>query len=489
MKVDVIITDHHEMPTLLPSAFAIINPHQLGQSHPLSYLAGVGVAYNFMRAYGQKYSPELVVNQYLDLVALGTVADIAVLKDENRFYVQRGLTLMNQGLRPSLKTIMTSARVRYKIITENTLGFVFGPRLNSAGRLDDANENIEFLISDDQQLLEVVSTKLERLNERRKYLSENLFQSAIALIERERDQRNRSVLIMHRAGWEPGVLGIVAGKLAEKYSKPCILLNDEGDISSGSARSVNSINITHLLDENNEYLISHGGHSMAAGLTLHTTNLDKFIEKINRSLEEKGYKYPPEQALQIDHIISLPDLSSDLLKEIRLLAPFGNGNAPPLFALRGTVVQDIRRFGANNEHASWVFTSADGKQTEMTYWNFGEGEVPEEPLDIAFYIQPDEYRGNGNFKLEHVASRPHEPDSKSTVSVIPKLDIIDLRDQNDPLRALATILESHAKSQIFYEGLQKPGNLEVVNRFQIQKSDTLVLLNPPPSLDVLIKSA
>ena len=148
-KVDVILTDHHEMPNNLPNAFAIINPHQLEHEHPLSYLAGVGVAYQLVRAYNQRFPLDFSITHLLDLVALGTIADIAVLKGENRYYTQRGLEIMNETLRPSLRALCKVSGTRYKLITENMVGFTIGPRLNSAGRLGDANQNVKFLLSED----------------------------------------------------------------------------------------------------------------------------------------------------------------------------------------------------------------------------------------------------------------------------------------------------------------------------------------------------
>jgi len=223
--VDVIITDHHNLPESLPRAYAIINPHQLPANHPLSYLAGVGAAFQVIRALNITGKFGFNVEGLYDLVALGTIADLAVLKSENRFYAQMGLKQMNQNLRPALKSLLAVSKNNNSLITENTIGFNMAPRLNAAGRLSDANENVKYLLSTDKEYCADFAKSLEQLNHMRKLSVNAVLQSAQDMIKQDPSliTSNKFAIILQRKGWERGVLGLAAGNLAEVYKRPVIL--------------------------------------------------------------------------------------------------------------------------------------------------------------------------------------------------------------------------------------------------------------------------
>jgi len=483
--VDVIITDHHTLPDALPQAYAIINPHQLPANHPLSYLAGVGTAFQVIRALNIIGKYGLNVESLYDLVAIGTIADLAVLRSENRFYAQMGLKQMNQRLRTAFKSMLIVSQIKNPLITENTIGFNIAPRLNAAGRLSDANDNVRFLLSSDKEYCIDVARGLEQLNHMRKIAVEAVLQSAQDMIRQDPSLKKGSLVILQRQGWERGVLGIAAGKLAEIYNRPVILFNIEGKKAVGSARSIVGIDIIAAIRENEKYLLRYGGHPMAAGLSLPTDKLSNFSFDLKKSLQNQARKISSGKKINIDHYISFSNIGNRMLDELMQLAPFGQGNPSPVFASRNLEICKIKPFGSPEKHIQITLRDIDGNEHQAIKWNSEIQSIPFDRIDIAYHIQPDEYRGKNTFFLEHIAHRESIPNSIHLDALTYQIEFEDHRHDSDEVGSLNEIIEKKNGAQIWFEGLKKPEGIKVVDRTQLLEIEELIILTAPPSYAVL----
>jgi len=483
--VDVIITDHHSLPETLPKAYAIINPHQLPVNHPLSYLSGVGTAFQVIRALNTIEMNRINIDNLYDLVALGTIADMSVLKSENRFYVQMGLEQMNQNLRTALKAMLTVSQINKPLITENTIGFNFAPRLNAPGRLSNANENVNFLLSDEKEYCINFAQELEKLNHTRKIAVEAVLQTAQDMIKRDPSLIKESLVILQRHRWEKGVLGIAASKLVEIYNRPVILLSIEDDKANGSARSVKGIDISATIRENEKYLLRHGGHQMAAGLSLLVDNLLDFSLNIARSLKDKVGNNQIENNLHIDHFISFSNIEGALIDELKQLSPFGLGNPPPIFASRNLRIDKIKQLGNTDKHVHLILRDMNGKIQKAIKWNSKVFSIPFERIDIAYHIQPDDYRGKTTYYLEYIDLRESVPNTIHIDALTYQIKFEDYRSNSDDLRPFNEVIDQSEDIQIWFEGIIKPRGIKIKNRTELQINDQLIILTAPPNYSVL----
>ena len=486
MGIDVIITDHHKMPDVLPDAFAIINPHQLLEGHPLSYLAGVGVAFQVVRALSSYFPDILDASSYYDLVALGTVADLAEQKQENRFYTQMGLRQMAQKLRPALKALLTVSSSKVQMVTETTIGFTLAPRLNAAGRLGDANPNVEFLISSDETLCLQTANQLEQLNAERKLAVDNVLFSAQEMIYRSPDIVQKAAIVMMNPRWEGGVIGIAAGQLAEEYHRPVILLREEDGSTIGSARSIQGIDITAAIAEQKQLLDGFGGHAMAGGLRLPAVNLPVFSQRLIASLQKHADSLEQDR-LEIDHFIPFSDINPKLADELKRLSPFGPGNPKPVFASRNLSILSARKFGAQDQHLKWIARDINGDEREIIAWNASGDPSQPESVDIAFHILPDESTQQSALNLEFIAMRSAAGQEVVTTDLAKSpIEVVDLRLVPDPLQQCAKLMKEDLDLQWWYEGQQKPvvcGPLR--SRIDLRPASSLAILTAPPDFGVL----
>ncbi|MDO9546426.1 MAG: single-stranded-DNA-specific exonuclease RecJ [Pelolinea sp.] len=483
--VDVIITDHHTLPNTLPNAQSIINPHQLPDGHPLSYLAGVGTAFQLIRALEHTGAFGVDIASYYDLVALGTIADLAPIKSENRFYAQMGLAQLNLNLRTAFSAMFKTSQARISMIDENTLGFNIAPRLNASGRLSDANENIKFLLSNDQLFCKEFAVGLEQLNISRKAVVETIFHMAKSAIEENLSIVNEPVLILSNQGWERGVLGIAAGRLSELYAKPVILLNIENGIAAGSVRSTMGIDITAAIRENDEHLIRYGGHPMAAGLSIPIEKIGEFSRGLMKSVKKQLNMLQFKKELIIDHTIGINSISDQLLKELKQLSPFGQENSAPIFASLNLEINSTSPLGMAEKHTQITVQDVEGNTTSLINWNSEMRPIPFDRIDIAYYIRPDEYRGKNTYYLEYVDHREHVPDSINLDALPFHIEYEDHRQDMDQLLSVKEIISKKDNIQIWYEGLAKPDGLKVLGRKGLMKNKNLLILSAPQSFTIL----
>lgn len=399
----VIITDHHQVPEVLPDAAAIINPHRPTDPYPYKELAGVGIAWKLVVAYLQRYpNPEIDPDQWLDLVAIGTVVDVAELNGENRSLVKRGLALMRMHPRQGLFSLSQVAGIKLDQLNAGHLGFGIGPpRLNAAGRMDSAMAAFELLVT--QELFEAarLAQDLDNKNQERKNLLNEI--EEIAVQEALASDEDLKVIFVASEDFNQGLVGLAAGRIVESLYKPAIVGHIEGDKIVASARSIEELNIHETLKECEDLLEKHGGHAMAAGLTLKLENVDAFVERINQVATEKLGDMTLLPILRIDYDIDLARLKPEhipgILNDVAQLEPTGHKNPDALFSSHHCQALRVRTVGNGGAHLK--FSVRDGQQ-EFDAIAFRQGHwvnnMPEY-IDIAYTVEINEYMGMRNVQL------------------------------------------------------------------------------------------
>lgn len=349
LGVDVIVTDHHGLPVELPDAFAIIHPEHPDSDYPFKYLAGCGVAFKLACAL-----LESIPTEFLDLVAIGTIADMVSLTDENRAMVKAGLQLLAQTERIGLQELMSLSDVDVQRLTEETIGFTIAPQLNALGRLDDPNPAIELLTGFDDEEAHEIALMLSQKNEERKAIVQSIFDEAMAMVDTD-----KPVQVLAKENWHPGVLGIVAGRIMEQISQTVIVLNIDNGSAKGSARSLEAVNIFEALDEHRDIFTAFGGHAGAAGMTLPVENLEKLSDILCTYVTEQVPDEKLKNELILDESIDLSELTLDTIKALDKLAPFGMDNKKPVFWLKDIKVVQARTMGQGNAHLKLKVAQGD----------------------------------------------------------------------------------------------------------------------------------
>jgi single-stranded-DNA-specific exonuclease len=479
--VDVIITDHHQLPPVLPKAYAAVNPQRLPRDHPLHTLPGVGCAYKLIEALYNRagYTDELPA--FLDLVALGIVADVAVQTGDARHTLQQGLDVLRQTKRLGLRALLEIAEISLERVNEETIGFSIAPRLNALGRLDDANTAVEFLTTDDEGRARILANQLDALNNERKHLSEQVFQAAQVQVQENPKLLDHAVLVLGHPNWPGGIIGIVANRLVEAYNRPVILLHTPlGELARGSARSIPGIDITAAIAAQAELLDGYGGHTMAAGLRLPQENIIPFRRAISRTVQSQTTE-DRTPTLNIDAYIPLADVSSKLVEALDKLAPFGAGNPALTLATRKLTLKSHRQVGRTGKHMRLAVVDEQGETQSVVWWNADLDVLPKGHFDLAYTIGMNEYRGKISLQMTFVDARPvdeapREFAHRSDVTVVdfraasPAVQIDELSKLDDAL--------------IWNEGETIP-DTTTVRRDNLRPAPTLVIWTAPPSADVL----
>ncbi|MEW6406850.1 MAG: single-stranded-DNA-specific exonuclease RecJ, partial [Chloroflexota bacterium] len=354
--VNTIITDHHQPLDHLPDAAAVICPRRVGDSYPNKDLAGVGIACKLAEAVltalpiaGESYE------QWLDLVALGTVADLAPIQGENRAMVRKGLGLMRQHPRPGILSLANVSGIAVEEMSSQHIGFMLGPRLNAAGRLSSARKAYDLLMAEDMQTAGKLALELDGENQNRRNITRQIQQ----VVEENYDFENDQWLIMYsREEFNEGVIGLAASKLAESYYRPSVIGVEKEDVIRASCRSIPELNITSALDECMDLLIQHGGHAMAAGLTLRKENLPAFRERLERIVARELAERELIPVLDAEMEIPLAELHPSLIRHLEALEPTGVGNPAPLFISSNIEVRQLRAVGKTKDHLKLVVADA-----------------------------------------------------------------------------------------------------------------------------------
>lgn len=358
--VDVIVTDHHSLPAELPDAFAIVHPEHPQADYPFKHLAGCGVAFKLACALLESIPVEM-----LDLVAIGTIADMVSLTDENRIMVKVGLEILKSTERVGLLELLRISDVEMETINEDTVGFKLAPQLNALGRLDDPNPAIELLTGFDEEKALGIAQMINEKNEERKEVVQRIFEEALAMVD-----RSKPVQILAKEGWHPGVLGIVAGRILEQLSQPVIVLNIENGLAKGSARSIEAVNIFHALDNHRDLFWAFGGHAGAAGMTLEAEKLEELSQVICDYIVDESIDISQKSRLIIDDSLQLAELSLDTIKSLEKLAPFGMDNKRPVFLLKEFKVTQARTMGEKGNHLK-LKVEQDSNSFDVVAFNQG----------------------------------------------------------------------------------------------------------------------
>ena len=405
--VDLIVTDHHEPMDDLPQAVAIIDP-KLGGPKSARHISGVGVAFKLALVLAQHFSPgQRVTPEFreflgdaLALVALGTVADVVPLVGENRAMVDFGLKRLRNTCMPGVLALVDTARLSDGPVTPRQVAFQIAPMLNAAGRMSDAGTAVELFITEDTLTAHKLAAQLEAHNRDRRKVGECMLAEAMEEASRFADE---PVLVLAQPGWHSGVIGIIAGKLAEEFNKPAIVFSVEEELSQGSARSIPEINMFETLKGMEDLLVSFGGHSQAAGLKIMTDRLDQFRERLAKAVWEALDGHPPRRKLRLDAEVRLADLNEAAVRDMERLAPFGSGNPQPLLMARDVeIIGQPKRMGSDGQHISF-FVRDSGVSLRVVGFSF-----PQEYIsllergrlcDIVFEPRTNHWNGSTSVEL------------------------------------------------------------------------------------------
>lgn len=400
LGVDVIVTDHHNVAPTQPPAVAVINPKRPGHGYPFIDLAGVGVAFKLVQALQTKLDgmPDGQEKWLLDLVALGTVCDVVTLVDENRATVFWGLKVLARTRRPGLKALMLVSGVEPDKVNARSLGFALGPRMNAAGRLETAQIALDMLRATDGMEALEKAQKLDDMNRARRAEQDAIFKEALEQAARfEQDP----VLVVSGTGWNHGIVGIVAAKLLEKFSKPTYVLEEMGDEAKGSARSYGDFSAADAIRAADDLITKGGGHTLAAGVTLPTKNIDAFRKRVNEFYRSQNLFNQQSLLLpKADITTTFEHVTEELIELLGTLEPYGNGNPQPVLRSEKLIVVGQRRMGSEAQHVKLELRDAGGHTLQLLAFSAPEHFFVEPGASVTVWFQPDINEWNGRRTVE-----------------------------------------------------------------------------------------
>lgn len=395
LGIDLIVTDHHMPGSDLPCALAVINPRQPDCSYPFKDLCGVGLAFKLACALDPPDTePSLL--EFLDLVALGTTADVVQLQDENRVFVKYGLPQLGRTRWPGVEALIDRTELQRDTITASQTVFTLAPRINAAGRVSDAHDALMLLLTDDPLEASELALSLDQHNTQRKEIDRLTLIRAHDLIDAQGGLGNRSSLVLCSEEWHAGVIGIVASRLTESYNVPTILVAMEGDEGKGSARSIEGFNLHEALSECSEHLIDYGGHPRAAGLCLARDKIEIFTREFERIARNKLIDRDIHPILNVDYQVNSSDLTREFLSELGRLEPFGEGNLKPVFMIRDAQLHGSpRRVGPDRAHLKFAVKCSGYYPLDAIGFRLGDriGDLSEGVFDLAFAFEENLFRG------------------------------------------------------------------------------------------------
>ena len=407
LGMDVVITDHHECKTELPPAVAVVDPHRSDCGYPFKHLAGCGVALKLVLALGGSDREEALFARYCTLAAIGTVADVMQMTGENRTIVSRGLATIEHSDFIGLHALLREAGLAGREISSVQIGFVLAPRINAAGRMGAADMAADLLLCQDSAKAEELAKALCALNRERQSVEQTIYSQAEEMIDHlSADQRQ--ALVLASETWHQGVVGIVASRLSEKYSRPSFMIHLNGGVGKGSCRSWGGFNLFAALESCSDLLLGFGGHELAAGFTIEEQNIPAFRTRMNRYAAAYWVGQAPQSALDVDMEIRQPTrISLQEVEALGTLEPYGSGNARPLFCLMGATLLRTQNVG-QNRHLKLRLGKGSAQfdgiffSTNAAACGCQEGDR----VDAAFYLQVNEFRGSRSVQLQMVDIRP-----------------------------------------------------------------------------------
>ncbi|MBA3444308.1 MAG: single-stranded-DNA-specific exonuclease RecJ [Gemmatimonadales bacterium] len=407
--IGVVVTDHHLPGAELPPALAVVDPQRADDTSGAQALCGTGIAFKLVQALVPALGlPANLAFHLLDYVALATVADVVPLQGENRILVRHGLKLLADSRWVGVRALIEATGLTGKEVVARHLGFVLGPRLNAAGRVADATDGLRLLLSDDPAESAALAQRLEGLNVERQALDQRILDEALEQVESTGDPERDAGFVLAGDGWHPGVVGIVASRVVERYGRPTFLIAFDGEIGKGSGRSTSRFDLHAALLSCGDLLERFGGHRMAAGLTLHRSRLEEFRERFGDvarqtlAPEDLG----PEQRVDLE--LELREVTPDLERLCRYLEPCGQGNSSPVFGVRG--VRFTNRSIVGSGHIKGLLDDGNSRLSVIGFqWADRVPWLGEEPVDAAFRIESNEWNGISTLQARLCALSPHSP--------------------------------------------------------------------------------
>lgn len=388
LGIDVVVTDHHKPLDILPSAVAVVNPHRNDEIYDFRDYSGAGLALKLV--YSLDENNFLIIENYADLAALGTVADIVPLKGENRKIVKYGMFALKNTERPGLTYLMEKAAVTD--ISSNAIGFRIGPRINAAGRLGSPYDALELFLTEDEETAEEKANLLCELNSSRQSIEGEIIKDINALIEKDTSLTENRIIVLSSENWNAGIVGIVSARITEKYGKPSIIISEDGTVCKASGRSVEGFSLVDAIFACSDLLEKYGGHNMAVGFSIKKENIGAFTKKINDYANK--LMYMPLYSLKVDYILKPEAIAIDMVNQLERFEPFGNANAQPVFGLTEMHLDKIISVGGG-KHIKLSVSKGNTRLAMMKFhvtaedFPYSEGDT----LDIAFNMEKNEYQG------------------------------------------------------------------------------------------------
>lgn len=401
--LEVIVTDHHECKEHLPEASLIINPKQPRCNYPFKKLAGVGVVFKLIQAITirLKFHMKELLDEYIDLVAIGTVADVMPLEDENRIIVKNGLNHILYTANHGIKALIKTADIKTETITTSTIGFGLAPRINAAGRMGNPECAAALLLSEDDREAEKYAMVLEEENRSRQAMENEIYSEAIDIINKNDSMKDDYVLVLEHEGWHHGIVGIVASKISEKYNKPCILIStDEEGTGKGSGRSIKSFNLFEALTACSDKLLKFGGHELAAGLGVEKIKIEEFRKAINDIAKENLEPEDFVPVIYVDTEMPMEYLNLNTAEKLTVLQPYGMGNSGPVFYTSELTVMSCRAL-SEGKHLRLTLVKDD---MYIDAIGFGMGEKANllrqgDKVDVVYNLDINIFRGEKQAQL------------------------------------------------------------------------------------------
>ncbi len=401
LSIDVVVTDHHQVGEVLPDAVAVVDPHRKDCELDFREWAGVGVAFKLVSALADCDAYDLL-EEYGDILAIGTIADIVALKGENRILVRAGLAVLNEALingtlRKGLKALIDESGAT-KNMTSMNAAFRIAPRINAAGRMGSADRAIKLLLTETQEEARFLASEISSANAERQATEGGITEAAEKYIESHPEIKFARVIVVDGEAWHQGVIGIVASRLCEKYGKPCLVISKTGDVSKGSGRSVDGFSLYDALVFCKDILVQYGGHKLAAGLTVETSKIEEFRKKINEYAEKTEAALP---VLKLDCKLNPASISLDMLSVINVLEPFGAENPQPLFGLFNMTITGIQPVGSNKHIRLTV--NRNGVNLPVMLFSVAPEAFPftvSDVVDLAVRLTQNEYMGEVKVSIQ-----------------------------------------------------------------------------------------
>jgi single-stranded-DNA-specific exonuclease len=490
-KVDTIITDHHEMPELLPPAYAIINPKQLYSDSKMTNLCGAGVSYKVSLALLEHYNKKEFAEELLYLAAIGTIADLVPLKDENRLIAYLGLQDMVDNPSPAIAAIAKSAGVKLEeSLKASKIAFQIAPRLNAIGRLAQAASAVELLTTDNPKEIEILASELEQHNRNRQQLCDTTFDQAVQLL-RETDLNTTKAIVLADPDWHPGIIGIVASRLVDAFYRPSFLMAVGKEETKGSARSIEGIHLFNTMTEIHDVFTKFGGHEMAAGFSLLTENINKFKSRITGLINNQLENIIPQPCLHIEMDIDPSELTLELIEKINRLEPFGQENPELVLSCNNLYIRNFKLIGTEDNHMKLFLKTQNTNVFEALWWQNTTFDFdPNQPVKVAFYPEVNTYKSETRIQLIVKDILPMQESSTDTTQHRNTIKWVDHRNKPDITKFLKSYTQlNNSKTAIFAETKQLKDKLtpkyDIISRNCTDHYDQIILLEYPAEEGIL----